>query len=397
MTQQNKTIVAVLFGGRSTEHEISVITALQVMDAFDSTQFEIIPVYVDAEGYWYTGEELRRRENFLPTPELKKKLLRVQLTSDLESELVEVDPPKGWFGVKPARRFPVDVFFPAFHGAYGEDGCIQGFLEFIGAAYMGSGPRAASIGMNKHTAKQTLAAQKIPVLPGILLDRRDWEPIRADQTTQDILANLDLPLMVKPCNLGSSIGISSAQTEEQLMISIAGAFAFDYQVIVEPLLEDMYELNVSVLEGDPYRVSAVERPRREKLLLTFEEKYLKNGGKKGGAKSSSGMASLQRDINPTDVPEEIMQKVREFAQKAFSGLDCRGLVRFDFMVDRKDNEIYFNEINTLPGSFSYYLWEAADPPLPFTELLAELVRKAQENWRDKKKIRRITERRIFKD
>ncbi len=346
MNQEKKTRIAVLFGGRSTEHEISIITALQVMDALDSTQFETIPVYIDTEGYWYTGKELFKRENYLPTPELKKRLCRVRLTSDLDCELVEVDPPKGWFRAKPARRFPIDVFFPAFHGTFGEDGCIQGFLEFIGAPYIGCGPRAASIGMNKHTAKQTLSAQNIPVLPGILLDRRDWEPTRADQTTQEILKNLSLPLMIKPCNLGSSIGISSARNEEQLMISIAGAFVFDHQVIVEPLLEDMYELNISVLEGDPPRTSAIERPKREKLLLTFEEKYLKNGGKKGGAKSSRGMASLQRDLNPADVSDDIHNQIREYAIRAFTGLDCRGLVRFDFMIDRKANAVYFNEVNT---------------------------------------------------
>lgn len=395
MSNEGKTKVAVLFGGRSTEHEISVITGLQVMDAFDSTRFETIPVYVDPEGYWYTGDALRKRENYLPTPELKKKLCRVQLTSDMESILVEADPPKGWFGAKPARRFPVDVFFPAFHGAFGEDGCIQGFFEFIGACYVGCGPRSASIGMNKHTAKQTLSVQNIPVLPGILLDKRDWEPTRADLTSREILKNLYLPLMVKPCNLGSSIGISSAHTEEQLMISIAGAFVFDHQVIVEPLLEDMYELNVSVLEADPPRVSSIERPKRENLLLTFEDKYLKSGGKKGGAKTSSGMASLQRDLNPADVSDEILKNVRDYAARAFTSLDCRGLVRFDFMVSRKDSKVYFNEINTLPGSFAYYLWEAAEPSISFTELLAELVHKAQENWRDKKKIRRVLERRIF--
>ncbi len=395
MSQDGKIRVAVLFGGRSTEHEISVITALQLMDAFDSTRFEVVPVYIDPEGYWYTGEELRHRNNYLLTPETKQKICRVRLTSDLDSELVEVDPPKGWFGAKPARRFEVDVFFPAFHGTYGEDGCIQGFLEFIGAAYTGSGPRAASIGMNKHTAKQTLSAQGIPVLPGILLDKRDWEPIKADDTTRQILHNMDLPLMIKPCNLGSSIGISSARDEEQLMVSIAGAFVFDNQVIVEPLLEDMYELNISVLEGDEPRLSAIERPICDDQLLTFEQKYLKGGGKKGGNKTSDGMASLKRDLNPTDVPDEVLDNVRQYAIKAFSGLDCRGLARFDFLVDKKDDKVYFNEINTLPGSFSYYLWEAAEPALPFTELLTELVEKAQQNWRDNKKIRRIIERRIF--
>ncbi|HOJ58774.1 MAG TPA: D-alanine--D-alanine ligase family protein [bacterium] len=397
MNESSKTRVAVLFGGRSTEHEISIITGLQVLDAFDSTQFETLPVYVDPEGFWYTGPELRKRENYIHFETMKEHLCRVRLTSDLVTELIEVDAkPRGWFRKPAPRRFPVDVFFPAFHGTFGEDGCIQGFLEFIGAAYTGCGPRAAAIGMNKHTAKQTLSAQGIPVLPGVLLDRRDWDAEKAHETTQEILRNFSLPLMVKPCNLGSSIGISSARTEEQLMVSIAGAFVFDYQVIVEPLLEEMYELNISVLENNPPRVSAIERPKSEEKLLTFEQKYLK-GNKKISASDSGGMASMQRDLNPSDVPEEIQAQVRAYAQKAFSGLDCRGLVRFDFLVDKTGNKVYFNEVNTLPGSFSYYLWEKADPPVPFTPLLTELVRLGQKRWQENRQIRRQIERRILKD
>lgn len=396
MNESPKTRVAVLFGGRSTEHEISIITGLQVLDAFDSTQFETLPVYVDPDGFWYTGPELRERNHYIHFETLKEKLCRVRLTSDLETELLEVGArPRGWFRKAIPRRFPVDVFFPAFHGTFGEDGCIQGFLEFIGAAYTGCGPRAAAIGMNKHTAKQTLSSQGIPVLPGVLLDRRDWDAEKAHETTAEILQNFSLPLMIKPCNLGSSIGISSARTEEQLMISIAGAFVFDYQVIVEPLLEEMYELNISVLEGHPPRVSAIERPKSEEKLLTFEQKYLK-GNKKISASGSAGMASMQRDLNPSDVPEEIKSQVRAYSQKAFSGMDCRGLVRFDYLVDKTENRVYFNEINTLPGSFSYYLWEKSEPPVPFTALLTELVRLGQERWRERKKIRRQIERRILK-
>ena len=173
MTDEKKTRVAVLMGGRSTEHEISVITGLQVLDAFDSTRFETIPVYIDPEGDWYVGEELRHRENYLLTPETKAKLCSVKLTSDLQNELVEITQPGGFFSRKKARHFPVDVFFPAFHGTFGEDGCIQGFFEFIGAPYVGCDPRTASMGMNKHTAKQFLSSLGIPVLSGILLDRND--------------------------------------------------------------------------------------------------------------------------------------------------------------------------------------------------------------------------------
>ncbi|MEW6233987.1 MAG: D-alanine--D-alanine ligase family protein [Candidatus Omnitrophota bacterium] len=397
MTQQEKTRVAVLFGGRSTEHEISIITGLQVLDAFDSVRFETIPIYVDSEGFWYTGDELRKREIYIPSQELKNKLCQVRLSSDPQSELIEAAAPKGWLSKREPKRFPVDVFFPAFHGSFGEDGCIQGFFELIGADYVGSGTRASAIAMNKHAAKKILSTFGISVLPGVMIHQREWDPAKADVTVKEVLKNLPFPLIVKPNNLGSSIGVSSAVDEEQLMISLAGAFAFDSQVLVEPFLDDMYELNISVLEGDPPRLSAIERPGRDAPVLTFEQKYMKGNKKLTASSTSQGMASLPRDLDPADVPAAIKDQVRKFAVQAFNGLDCRGVIRIDFLVNKKNGRLYLNEINPLPGSFSYYLWEGAKPKITFTELLAELVRLAQEEKKAKQKIRRQTARRIFKE
>ncbi|MDX9755371.1 MAG: D-alanine--D-alanine ligase, partial [bacterium] len=253
MSESPKLRIAVLFGGRSTEHEISIITALQIMDAFDSTRYTLYPVYIDQDGYWYTGEALRKRESYIPSPEAKQRLTRVQLVCDPEPQLVSL-PQKGGLFAKPVQaKYPVDVFFPAFHGTYGEDGCLQGALEFMGAAYTGCGVRAAAIGMNKHVCKQLLSSQGIPVLPDLFLDRSEWDPLQSDTLADKIIEILPLPLIVKPCNLGSSVAVSSATDKEQLMISLAGAFPFDRQVMVEPLLEDFFELNVSVLYGNPSR------------------------------------------------------------------------------------------------------------------------------------------------
>ncbi|MDX9755749.1 MAG: D-alanine--D-alanine ligase, partial [bacterium] len=314
---------------------------------------------------------------------------------DPEPQLVSL-PQKGGLFAKPMQaKYPVDVFFPAFHGTYGEDGCIQGALEFMGAAYTGCGVRAAAIGMNKHVCKQLLSSQGIPVLPDLFLDRSEWDPLQSDTLTDKIMEILPLPLIVKPCNLGSSVAVSSAMDKEQLMISLAGAFPFDRQVMVEPLLEDFFELNVSVLYGNPSRVSAVERPMREDKVLTFEQKYLK--GNKKIASSGQGMASLQRDIDPADVPAAMKDEVKAFALKAYGILDCRGAVRFDFLVDRRDNQVYFNEINTLPGSLAYYLWEKAEPALSFTELLTLEVEQALADHAAGKKSQRQIQRKIFKE
>lgn len=390
----SKMRIAVLYGGQSIEHEISILTALQVMDAMDSTRYDILPVYVDPDGLWYTGNHLRNRDSYCLTDDIKSHLTRVVLQSDNPIELVEAQPKKGWFGYKEPKRFTVDLFFPAFHGTFGEDGCFQGMLEWVNAPYTGCGPLAAALGMNKYRCKRFVKTAGIPVLPGILLDRQDWNAEKADVTANEVLSALDLPLMVKPCNLGSSLGASVARTEEELMISIAGAFGFDYQVLIEPLLEDMYELNVSVLESVPPLTSAIERPSSDEKVLTFEQKYLK-GKNKGKTNLSEGMASMQRDINPKDVPEKIKKQVREHAVSAFNAIGCKGLVRFDFMVDKKDQTVYFNEVNILPGSFSYYLWEQAEPKVSFTELITKLIIAAMDEHRYKRKIKRKIQPRIF--
>lgn len=391
----DKTRVAVLFGGRSTEHEISVITALQAIDAFDSTRYGLLPIYVDLEGKWLTGDVLRKRENYPLSAESLKQCVPVQLNADSEWQITTLTKPGGWFKKDTPQTFPVDVFFPAFHGTYGEDGCIQGLLEWIGAPYVGSGPCASSIGMNKHLAKKIVTQSGVPVLTDILIHQSEWDPNQAHILAQSIAEQIPAPWMVKPCNLGSSIAISSAHTQEELMVSLAGAFAFDSQIMVEPLIEDMYELNVAVLYGEPPKTSAVERPRRENALLTFEDKYMK-GNKKISGSQSEGMASLQRDLNPEDVPSSMIENARKYAADAYTAMECRSVVRFDFIIDNKENQIYFNEGNLIPGSFSYYLWEKAEPRISFTELLTTLVEQALIEHKAKRRLRRQVEMRVLK-
>lgn len=393
-----KTRVAVLFGGRSTEHEISIITALQVMDAIDSTRYDLLPVYVDTEGAWWTGDVLRQRSAYPLSNDARSQCTRLEMKAEPGSVLYPVVERGGWFSRKEPAPIAVDVFVPAFHGTYGEDGCIQGVLEWLGSAYIGCGVRAAATGMNKHASKQVAASVGVPVLDGVRLTLAMWDPSRSHELAETVLASVPLPLIVKPGNLGSSIAISVARTMDELMISLAGAFAFDSEVIVEPLLEPMYELNVAVMmngEGTPV-ASAIERPRHEKHMLTFEDKYMK--GEKGNKKTgmiSEGMASLQRDIHPADVDASVLAQVRENAIAIYQAIDCRGVVRFDFLVDAERNQAYFNEVNTFPGSLSYYLWEQADPPQTFTELLTELTEQALSEWRCKRVLQRQVTSRLF--
>ena len=286
--------LAVLFGGRSVEHEISVITALQLMNVIDVTQYEIIPVYIAQTGRWYVGDNL-----------LDKNFYRRLPTSVTEAQEVALLPIAGSKGLTYLQRhpdiLPIDIYFLAFHGTFGEDGCIQGMLEMADATYTGCGVLPAALGMNKYQCKMMLKAAGIPVLPAALIDRRDAQKSLA-AVREQIFATPgleQLPLFVKPCNLGSSIGIGVAKDERTLNACLVNTFRYDSHAIVEPCVKDILEVNVSVLDDDEITASVIEMPVSLSGVLTFEEKYLRDdGGKKTGGNESQGMASLSSHHRP---------------------------------------------------------------------------------------------------
>lgn len=334
---------AVLFGGKSLEHEISILTALQVLSALDASRWQVKPVYVDPQGVWWTGKKLWQRD-FYKNINFRK--------------LKKIGP----------EKIKADVFLPLFHGAYGEDGAVQGLLELTGIPYAGPGVLAAAIGMNKAMAKEIARINDIPVLPHILV--KDWNLNQPD-------LSMPLPAFVKPNHLGSSIGVSAARTKDQLLASLAGAFALDYEALVEPLIENLTEFNVAVF-GD--KISHLEEPQKEGHLLSFEEKYLKGG-------KSKGMASMKRNINPKT---KFAPQIKKWAKEIYDAINCAGIARVDFMLDKDRQQIYFEEINTIPGSLAYYLWH----PLTLTELLNQLLDSAIGQYN--KRVRNtIIEKRIF--
>jgi D-alanine-D-alanine ligase len=369
--------LAVLFGGRSVEHEISVITALQLMNVIDVTQYDIIPVYIAQTGRWYVGEELLTKNFYRRLPS--------SLESVREVALIPVAGSKGLTYLDSRRSsddiLPVDIYFLAFHGTYGEDGCIQGMLEMADATYTGCGVLPAALGMNKYQCKIMLKAAGIPVLPAAIVDRRDAQ-ISLSDTRDRILATPgleQLPLFVKPCNLGSSIGIGVASDEQKLNACLVNTFRYDTHAIVEPCVKDLLEINISVLEdGDDIIASVIEMPVSLSGVLTYEEKYLRDdGGKKTGGNESQGMASLSRIIDPQDISPELKAEAIEYAKLGFKTLGCSGVSRIDFIIDTATDSLYFNEINTLPGSLSFYLWIESQPPLVYTELLNKIIRQAE--------------------
>ena len=377
--------LAVLFGGRSVEHEISVITAIQLMNVIDVTQYDIIPVYIAQTGRWYVGDNLFDKNFYRRLPG--------SLSEATEVALLPIAGSKGlnYLNARPNDVLPIDIYFLAFHGTFGEDGCIQGMLEMADATYTGCGVLPAALGMNKYQCKMMLKAAGIPVLPAALIDRRDAQKSLASVRAQ-IFATPgleQLPLFVKPCNLGSSIGIGVAKDELTLNACLVNTFRYDSHAIVEPCVKEILEINVSVLEDDEITASVIEMPVSLSGVLTFEEKYLRDdGGKKTGGNESQGMASLSRIIDPPDLDPAMKQAALDYAKQAFKVLGCSGVSRIDFIIDASSNQLYFNEINTLPGSLSFYLWVKSNPPLVYTELLNRIIRQAEKRQVTKLALKR---------
>ena len=371
----NRLRVAVLFGGRSVEHEISVISALQLMLAVDPAKFDLIPVYITPNGSWYIGAALLERSFYAKALENLAQLEEVTLL-----------PKPGVGGLTrvgargPSSVIQVDLFLPAFHGQYGEDGCIQGLFEMAQVPYAGSDLPSSAITMNKYLCKMYLSAHGIPVLPASIVQRHEAQ---ADitQVVSGLLSQdkfKQFPLFIKPCNLGSSIGVSRVNDATELAAALAKVFRYDTQALVEPCVSKIMEINVSVraqldIESG-IEASVVEIPVSETGTLSYEEKYLRDGGKKSGR--SQGMASLTRVIDPADLDSELRNQVIELAKRSFSLLGCSGVARLDFIVDLATNKLYFNELNPFPGSCAFYLWARSKPRVLYTQLIEDMINAA---------------------
>jgi D-alanine-D-alanine ligase len=357
--------VAVLFGGRSVEHEISVISGLQLVQAIDPAKYQVIPVYIAPSGSWHTGSELLNRSFYAGVPG--------NLSSLTEVTLLPKPGIGGLTKLADSSRISVDVFLPVFHGQYGEDGCIQGLFEMAQVPYTGSNVPSSAITMNKYLCKMYLGAHGIPVLPAKLIDRAD-----AQRGIEGAVASIvsapdfgSFPLFVKPCNLGSSIGVSRVKDAVELAGALAKVFRYDTQAIVEPCVSDIMEINVSVREHRGVIPSVVEIPVSQSGVLSYEEKYLRDGGKKSGP--SQGMASLTRIIDPPDLDASIRDAVIDFGQRSFKLLGCSGVARLDFIYDLSAEKLYFNELNAFPGSCAFYLWARSRPRVLYTQLIDDMI------------------------
>jgi len=380
-----KTRIAVFLGGRSPEHDVSVVTGLQALQALDQSRFEPFVVYVTPQGDWLVGPGLDDRRNYLPDPQFRAKLSEVTLDIAAGGAGRLVPRKTGLFSRRPPAEF--DVALLAFHGLGGEDGQFQGLFESANIRYTGMRTLASAVLMDKVATKRMLAGSGIPLLNHAVVERPETGLPAAGALAEAMrLADIGFPCIVKPVHLGSSIGVGKADTVDEVRALLAAIFRLDTQALIEPFVPNLVEYNVSVARfGGAPRCSAIERPKRVEDLLDFRQKYLSGGGDdKAGGKNlmqpSEGMLSLTREINPVLAGQQAPD-LRRWALAAFAAVGGSGAPRIDFLCNEATGEIWLNEVNPCPGSFAFYLWEAASKPLGFTALLSALIDEAQARHR----------------
>jgi D-alanine-D-alanine ligase len=384
MPGKNETRVAVFLGGRSPEHDVSVVTGLQALKAIDQERFVAFPVYVGPRGEWLVGDALSERRNYLPDARTRSELAEVTLSLGAPGRGVLAPKRSGLFQRRAALEF--DVALLAFHGLGGEDGQMQGLFETANLPYTGMRTLASSVFMDKVATKQLLRGLDIPLLPYAVVSRGAGGLPPADELRR-LLEGVGLPCIVKPVHLGSSIGVGKAESVEEVRALLPVIFRLDNQALIEPFVPNLVEYNLSVTRaGGTVRTSAIECPKRAEELLDFRQKYLSGGDGKSGIKSdggeSQGMLSLTREINPA-LPDGLEAKLRRWASAAFEAVDGSGAPRVDFYCDAATGDVWLNEVNPCPGSFGYFLWEAADPPIRFTALLSLLIDEAVARHRER--------------
>lgn len=375
-----KTNVAVFFGGRSVEHEISVISALQAINAFNKDKYNVIPIYISKQGRWYTGPELLEIRNYRDMDSLVNKSEEVYMRPEYgDYNLYRANPGKGLFNKKNPVVAELHAALPVLHGTNGEDGIFEGVLETIGIPYAGCNTLSSANGMDKINMKMILRSEGIPVVNYVWFTDHQWQTDH-NAWLDTIEKELGYPVIVKPANLGSSVGISKATDRTTLKAAIDNAVKFSQRIIVEHMIEKLKEINCSVLgDADEHESSVCEEPVKSGDFLSYEDKYM------GGTKTEAGMQASKKRI-PADLPEEVCEEIRRIAGETFRVLSCHGVSRVDVMIDEADGRIYVNEINTIPGSLSYYLWEASG--IGFTQLTDRLIQLAL-------KRKRLADRKTF--
>jgi len=356
--------LAVMFGGKSTEHEISIISAIQAIGHINAEKYEIIPVYITKNNEFYIGENVGKISSYTNIPKLLKESQKVIFVSRPEGGADIVTYPMKAFKKNIVNS--IDIAFPIVHGTNVEDGTLQGYLHMLNIPYVGCDVLSSAVGMDKYVMKTVLKDNGIPVLDCVTAMSKEYDT-DPDALVEKIEKEVPYPVIVKPVNLGSSVGITKASDRTELMNALEGAFAFAQKILVETAVQNLKEINCAVLGDAEYaEASECEEPVNSDDILTFEDKYI-GGGKDGGSK---GMATLKRKI-PAEITPEQRDYIRKMAEDAFKCLGCNGVSRIDFMMDTVTEKIWLNEINTIPGSLSFYLWEPIG--MKYSKLLDRMI------------------------
>lgn len=368
--------IGVIFGGKSVEHEVSIISALQAISHIDKEKYDIVPIYISKERVFYTGDNLLSIENYKDLDTLKKEAKEVILGREKEDVcLISV---KGMFSKVIDK---IDVAFPIVHGQNVEDGTLAGFFETLDIPVVGSNTLASAMGQDKVVMKQVFQAEGISIVDYLWFF--DTEYLQDEEGILKRIDKLGYPVIVKPASLGSSVGINYVAKKADVKKAIEEAIKYDNKVIIESCVSDLMEVNCSVL-GDYslMSTSAIEEVNSSNDFLTYEDKYIGDKAKKGSSGGSKGMLNTSRII-PARLDNKVKKEIEELSKKVFRSLNLSGVCRIDFLISKKTKEVYVNEPNTIPGSLAFYLWEATDKP--YKELLDDMIKISIKNYKDKNK------------
>lgn len=361
--------VGVIFGGETVEHEVSIISAIQAMNKIDEEKYEVIPIYITKDREWYTGDMLKDIEVYQDFSLIKKYSDNVVLYYKDGSYVLQKK-----HGLFKSVVKELDIAFPIVHGTNVEDGVLQGYLQTIGIPYVGPNVYAAVVGQDKAFMKDVWASANLPIKNYVWFYDNDYR-----QDPEEVIkkvSKLKYPVIVKPATTGSSVGINVCDNESSLKEAIDEAVQYDSKIVVEEVVEDLKEVNIAVMGNyEHQKVSEIEEVLSGNKFLTYTDKYIGGGKTKGKLKTpvksaSKGMASASRKL-PADLDDDVRKEVERVAKEAFKVLGSSGNSRIDFLIDRKDNKVYLNEINSIPGSLAFYLWDAKD--INFTKVLDDMI------------------------
>ena len=369
--------IGVFFGGKSVEHEVSIITAIQAIENMDKNKYDIIPIYISKDNKLYCGKLIGDIKEYKDIEKLIGASVQITLAQK-DNKVVLLKCNKKTF--EKSEYDYIDIAFPIVHGTNVEDGTLQGYLKMFNIPYVGCDVISSGCGMDKYVCKCILKDNGIPVLSCKCFTIKDYNE-NSENVINDIETEFSYPVIVKPVNLGSSVGIKIAKTKEDLVEAIEDALTYSKKILVEKAIENLKEVNCSVVgDYESAQASECEEPVKTDEILSFNDKYISGGGKKGGSKSmNAGVLKL-----PAEISIEQKNTIQDLAVKTFQALGCSGVSRIDFMIDKDSGSIYVNEVNTIPGSLSFHLWKATN--LEYPDLLDKLIDLSLKRNRKEKNI-----------